>query len=390
MSISKFNAFLIILLIGFSGADSSLIYYTYYNPLQNTINNVTVGLDVKAYHPNGNMFAERNMPNDLVLDNFNNLLRIIFVPYTGNLLSSPAKFTSGSVTNICLLSSGCTTGYVGWDITASCNTAPYCGAVLQIGTGTGQTRADYKLNTQYGSTFAVTSTVCNSASTDTVVFSGSISITSTATIQEAGAGINYVAPTGGIILYFHDSFTGIGVVNGDTVTIQYTINLNNAGFNDNLCVLLAGMFTGQLTTGSYGTNVGVSVSFITTGGASNSFYVWCNGNYYLIATTSSCGNPFSVNDVWISIGTALTTFTPSTHNLGSQLSTSVISTSNYVSANGRVYWTSNFVIGSSNTIQEAGMIIKLSTNNYMFFATSFTGQAQTSNVPFGITLEVSD
>ena len=59
-----------------------------------------------------------------------------------------------------------------------------------------------------------------------------------------------------------------------------------------------------------------------------------------------------------------------------------------------MYWTSTFTIATPNTLKEGGLFMYLTLNSvssqFMIFALTFSGQAQVADVPFGISLWVTD
>lgn len=402
-SYKRFYALGILVVMAFASYPILQHYLTPQEQLRNMIDGVTVGLDVKAYHAGQTTpYAHRYLPNDLVLDNFNNFLKAFFGQTQTDSQCASVKNVAGTTNNLNILyfSSGtCSSASSIWGFEQTnnnCDTIPYCGGRITIGTGSSVSRTDFKLQTQYNSDVSVSTSICNAGATDNDAISASVPITSTVGIQEAGLDLMGSTQSGnynGPWLMFHDSFTTINAVNGDTVTVTYTINWNNAGFNFNICTTFAAIFTGSINAANYAANVGVSVTLTKTGGGTNTFYVWCNkasGAITLWATTSSCGVTFSTNNAYIAIGTGTTAFTPTSTQLNTQLATSTITTYQYSSTNGQVYWSTSFNIGTTNTITEAGLFNTINSNNYMFAAKTFTGQTETANTAWGITLQVTD
>ncbi|MDE1824344.1 MAG: hypothetical protein KGH74_03525 [Candidatus Micrarchaeota archaeon] len=219
--------------------------------------------------------------------------------------------------------------------------------------------------------------------------SGSQAITSSVTIQEAGLFSKGYAAAGGTML-FHDTFVGINVINGDTVTISYEIDLNNSGLNDNFCRFIAGGMTGNLAGGGAS-----NVTITSTSGSTLVVDLWCNAGSAVgtdvpnkaTAHSTSCGTPPSTEPM--AIGTGSSAFTTSSLALTTMVgSYTQVASASYVSPTN--YWTTTFTVGSSNTIGEAGMFLTISGVNYMFFALTFTGQSETANTPFGVTIRMSD
>ena len=117
----------------------------------------------------------------------------------------------------------------------------YAGGYIGIGTGTTPVaRTDYKLQTQVGSwTADDTPTI----SGDSIIVAAGITLTSGATVSEAGLALEGVENGGSysynfMFLIFHDTFTGFAVSADQTVQVQYTLNLPS-GTNNNFIGYLA-------------------------------------------------------------------------------------------------------------------------------------------------------
>lgn len=369
---------------------------------QSYIPQITVGLTVWANYPNGTKIpgSVRSMPNDLILDAFNKLLEDVLVTgdsfsllTTGGLALYVFNVESASGTFSCAASSSIS-----------------CGVEFEIGTGgTSVTRTDSGMTTGYtpgGGMLAFPDTAenpsptttpntaaCNIGGATDYVYgiSGSQVITSSVTINEIGLFARGSAYSGqaSSMMWFHDGVSpGISVVSGDTVTVNYQINLNNPGFTNNFCYLIASMFTGNIAV-----NGADAFSLEATDGTTNTFYNWCGNNNVAnqVATPFSTSNTCTTHTGQgkMEIGKGTTPFTPATYALGSILgSASAISSRAYSSPQN--FYTTTFTISGSNSITEACEGIVLSAKFYCMFGLTFTGQPQTSGVPFGFTLRTGD
>lgn len=363
---------------------------------------ITVGLTVWANYPNGTKIpgSARFMPNDLILDAFNKLLEDVLV--TGDSFSlltvtSPTPYTFIT--------------YSGGAALCTSSNSISCGVEFEIGTGgTSVARTDTGMTTGYtpsGGMLAFPDTAenpsptttpntaaCNTGGTTDYVYgiSGSQVITSSVTINEIGLFARNAFNVGSAssMMWLHDGVSpGISVISGDTVTVNYQINLNNPGFTNNFCYLIASMFTGNIATDGAD-----AFSLKATDGTTNTFYNWCGysnvyGNQVLtpFSTSNVCSTHTGQGEMEIGKGT--TPFTPATFALSSILgSATAISVRAYSSLQN--FYTTTFTISGSNSITEACEGIVLSSKFYCMFGLTFTGQPQTSGVPFGFTLRMGD
>jgi hypothetical protein len=393
---NRFNSVMLILILGLSMFDGVMYASHQLTPqtvAKDAVNSISLSIDVKAYHSDGQLYAERNLPDDLINNNLNTLLLQMFTP---NQSCDNYLTTSDSYTTLLIYGGSCSGAATFlYDGNAVCNSVPYCGTRIAIGTGANTpTRSDYQLQTIYGGYFTDTSS-CVTGATDTVQITGSDSITSTVAITEAGlfSSFNYFS---GIVSFMlsHDTFTAINAVNGDTVTVTYDLNLNNSGFTNQFCNWLAAIFQGSVQSTFSNT-----VTLTDTSGNIATYSVWCSngGDTYLISSGSSCNTSVLTNTnafILMEIGTGINAFNPSSTHLTSPIgSPTPISNTVYSSANGQIYYTTTFTgISSSNTITEAGVFLSLTATPhlYLMFALTFTGQSQTANTPFGLSLEFTD
>ncbi|MDG6968657.1 MAG: hypothetical protein JRN50_04275 [Nitrososphaerota archaeon] len=343
---------------------------------------ITVGLKVSAYHPGQSQpYAVRNLPQDLVLNNFNNYL-LTFM--------APGQFQNQNFVN----SAGTTGSKSAWhdsqifDESSGCGASSGCGGIVAIGTSTtAPARTDYGPGAILGTYTTVTSSTCSTGTTDSVVFSGSVAVSATATVTEAVGGVHTLdsADQVGPYYFFHDTFTGIAVVSGDTVDVQYTVSLGSAGFNVNLCNYLAGLFS-PITSAA-----AVSVSLTDSAGTANTFYMWVpvdSSGCALSTSSTTCSGP--AQSPVMGIGTGTTAYTPTTHWLTTAVATTTtLDEYSYVSGTtSYIYLGAGFTGASGDSITEAVQGLVLSSNDYLFFGSTFTAQSAGSS--FGITMDISD
>lgn len=338
------------------------------------VNNIDVGLTVKAYHHDGTLFANRTLPHDIILNNFNIYLCLAFFQNSAgiNNCGSPTPAIN----------------FVGYMSTSS----SYCsntvgnqmGACIGIGTSaTTPTKGDTTLNAPYTPTggnkwISSGAATCNTGSTDSITGpSITQSITGSVTITEAGLAVSNGAGTAPI-LFFHDTFTGIAALNGDFVTVQYTINLSNAGFTTNFCNWLAAILTGFTVVTSP-----IQFTMTSTASATATFDFWCTGaptgfNYI---SSSSCAAVTPTG--YVAIGTGSPTFTPASVSLANLLAEAKPVVSTY--SGSTCYWNTNFATGGTHTVTEGAMYMRASGTDYMMFALGFAGTSEPAN--FGFTMQ---
>lgn len=371
--------------------------------LQKLDSDISVTLTVKAYHAHQQKaYYDQNVSNDLILNNFNEMLGAFF-----------ARGSSASA--ITWSPPGTGGAAAGFDTSGGCGvaTGSTCGAFFEIGTsGTAPARTDTALNSPYTPsggdlafpdtaenavlTTSPTSATCVEGTTDYVDgISGAQVVTGTEGFQEVGLflGVGYsydllVEPNQ--VMVMHDTYPTIDAVAGDSVTVSYQIDLANAGFNNNFCEFLALLFTGNMATAS-----AVSGNFENTGGSNVGFYLWCSESSYTdikdaLSTGATCGSASTVGQV--GLGTSTASLSSSAYKLGTMVGGyGAWTTDAYpTSPGGTIYWTSSLTISGSNTIAEAGIFLEMSSNEYMFARITFSGQAQSSGIPFGMTLRIED
>ena len=187
------------------------------------------------------------------------------------------------------------------------------------------------------------------------------------------------------VIYFHDTFTGISVASGDSVDVSYTVSLGTAGFNVNLCNVLAAFFS-PVTSAT-----AVSVSLKDTAGTAVTWYMWqptTATGCFLSSSSTACTGPTHPAS-WIAVGTGTTAYTPTTYALGTQVGAAEMGTISYVEGTtSTIYYPGTFTTVSGDSVTEGAIGLNLTANDYIFFGSTFT--AQSAGNPFGISAEISD
>jgi len=216
-------------------------------------------LTVTARDAQGRVYARYVDKNDLMLNNFINMLACIF--------SDQFSFTFTTTTNtvnaeVCHGSSGLTLGN---DVSFA------AGSLIQTGTGTtAAARTDIAIQTPFQSAVTVLSAMYD---TNTGNATASVSFTASTGYTMTEAGLMYTQANVNYLL-FHDVFTGIVISTGSAVAVQYTLELLTTGFTNSFGALLGCLF-------SYGAqNTAVSFAATDTGGT---------------ARTLRCATPSSPN-----------------------------------------------------------------------------------------------
>jgi hypothetical protein len=254
----------------------------------------------------------------MVMNNFMNFLAS-WLTYEGT-TSASSTFTmtdtTGTVDTLVGRDSGATYSTCSW--ACEITTPPYAGGYIAVGTGTtAVARTDHKLTTQYQSLVTVT-TPTYDPSTGNIVFGVGIIAGTAASISEVGFFENWYI--GGLtfadFLMFHDTFTAIAVSPGNTISIQYTVQLGSTAYNNNLGVLLAAIFANPLGTATSvklnptsGTAQTVSVYNLATG----------QGGYYIDiiqAPRADLGSGATGADSAIRVGTGSASTCPNNSAAG--------------------------------------------------------------------------
>jgi hypothetical protein len=278
---------------------------------------VSAQLSVKVY--NGSVLkASATENDDMVMNNFMNFLAS-WLTYEGT-TSASSTFTMTDTTGTVDTLVGRDSSAIYTTCTWACEASspPYAGGYIAVGTGTAVVaRTDHKLTTQYQSLVTVT-TPTYDPSTGNIVFGVGIIAGSAASISEVGFFENWYI--GGFtfadFLMFHDTFSTIAVSAGNTISIQYTVQLGSTAYNNNLGILLAAIFANPLGTAS-------SVKLNPTSGTSQTVSVYNlasgQGGYYIDiypAPRADLGSGATGADSAIRVGTGSTSTCPNNSAAG--------------------------------------------------------------------------
>jgi hypothetical protein len=384
-----------------------------------------VGLSLRInVSDHGRLISSTYMPHDLLNNNFFLVLAGIFdnAPSATVVTEALHNIAGTSVTMYFWGINGynappCTYSVqLGWGCAN-----PGGGGLVEVGSGgTAATRSDTALSIPFEG-FMGTSTACVAGTTDSVTVSGSENANTGVTLQEAG--LFYSWGSGGssnIFMLAHDTFPGIVVSAGNTITVQYTLSLNSPGFNYNLCNYLAGALTQP--NGASGTIKTPTpyLTFTDTTDRPTGFASSCYGLGFLpflvplasSSPVSTACSPYSSsasqtdNTVQICVGTGTTAFVPTSFALSAQTNCNYVTSTSYDSA-GNLYVTSNIIVTPGATISEAALYITLQdacinfvstgagscgtygTDTLMFMASTFSGQVVANNSPIGITFQIA-
>ena len=273
---------------------------------------VSAQLSVKVYDSTGALKASETQNDDMVMNNFMNFLSS-WLTYEGA-SSSSSTFTMTDTTGTVdtLVGRDSTSTYSTCTWACEISTPPYAGGYIAVGTGnTAVARTDHKLTAQYQSLVAVTQPTYD-PSTGNIVFGVGIIAGSAASISEVGFFENWY--TSGLIfanfLMFHDTFTAIPISAGNTISVQYTIQLGSTAYNNNLGLLLAAIFANTLGTAS-------TVKLTPTSGAAQMVDVYVtasSGGYFyydvFAAPRADLGSGATGADSAIRVGTGTASTCP--------------------------------------------------------------------------------
>ena len=315
---------------------------------------MNVSLRIKILNQDGSLASTHNYPNDIIT---NQLIKYFTDTIAGGTAQCGAMNNlAGSATNMC--DSSIASLYVTY---SSVRPDTYEGGYIGIGTGsTAPTRSDYKLQTQVGSWAAVDTPVISGNS---IIAAAGISLTSGATISEAGFAIE--SPMGGgtfadtsyMALIFHDTFTGFAVSAQQTVQVQYTLNLPS-GSNENLIGYFASLMQNVGPAGNGATSYIVG-TWVSEAGSTLS-----SSTYFRVSTNSCtsflmCGSQGSSSYALpqIQVGTSNTAPSPGDYKLnaavGSVSNTVTVTpdTTSYYN----ILFTNTITLTSATTVQEVGL-----------------------------------
>lgn len=392
---------------------------------------VDLALNVTVTDKSGKVVGSVYQPHDLILNNFYLwLTALLNNAQSGQTVTVSPKNTAG----------GAVTSY-GWGVffsgsgTSNCSVAGSgfnCfnsvsageGGLIEVGTlSTAATRADTNLGAAYQSYFD-TNAVCSTGSTDSIVVTGSENANTGTTVTESGLFYqsNAAGPTTETYMLAHDVFTGVAVSAGNTVTVQYTWSLNNAGYNYNLCEYFAGMLTQPNGANNIIKPPNSLMVFYDTSGRNVTWAQQCSVSSGYTGFLMALSNPnpnspsctslgtYSTNAMQVAIGTGGASFTPTTRSLTSFYAQNYITSVSYDSA-GNAYETANILLATGATISEAAIYLTLpagcvgyspnhggsggacitayTSDTIMLLAATFTGQAVPNGQSIGITFQES-
>lgn len=341
--------------------------------LNDSISDIKVGLDVVVHNPQGDVIGSYHEDEDIITHNFRCFINAICREDTWGNTETLYDNTNTSKT-VQFFS----------DLIAS---SVFCyGATASIRIGndsTAETVQDYKLWSEVDAV-----QVANSLYSDgNVTASATLNIDAdqSSGICEAGLSCYWRPTTGGVsydFLMFRDTFTPIVCTIGDTVTVTYTVQLINAGFNDNFGALLMcyldegadGIFE---VTATSGTDYN-----ITAKGTSGTNWLFDNA-----ANTPYCG---------IIVGTGTTTETRSDYVCEtpvSSLTKPSDPTMIYDSTSANVTFTSDIIIGSSYDLTEACFYINTRSDggvsiSVMLWRVTFSPYSYTASDTAAVTFRV--
>jgi len=187
--------------------------------------------EVKVYDKRGKLKAFRFMRQELILDNFKNMLAEIIYPLVtvpSGSYRTASMVDVGGVTRAPSIYSGdeTTDGYA-HGLLCSGRVNITLGCIIRIGTSTvAPARGDYALGAEYAS-----GTPTQTIGADFISWSIGITLTTVATITEAGLSCLYQyqkypnSPATAHFLLFRDTFTGVVVPDGGTISITEKVTL---------------------------------------------------------------------------------------------------------------------------------------------------------------------
>jgi len=175
-------------------------------------NQLKLTLQIQVFDPEGELIDERKVGEDLMLDNFKNLIAAIFYPETSSLTTASVKDTGGVSRTLEVLLS---TAYFG-------GTSP-TGVRIVVGSGTTTpARTDYKLESQVAEKVPA-----QSIAADAISWQAEILFTTSVTLSEAGMiGKYYSAAAAALVdvLLFRDLIDpALSIPAGGKCRITYTL-----------------------------------------------------------------------------------------------------------------------------------------------------------------------
>jgi hypothetical protein len=218
-----------------------MLTLTYHNPPAQSIPNFNVGLKLILKDADGRIAHTAYYPDDLILNNFQNFMQTWLTGTAVNTAATTTMTDDGGTSRTPTI----------WPLNSATNNyftfnnAAQSGAEIGIGTSsTAPARADRALTTKVLAYVFVGNSAYDTVSQNVTV-SATFTETGSATIQEAGLFVHwdYTSTTLADFMLFHDTFTGIAMTAGQTLTVQYIIPLKSTGFNNNFGYILASLLS---------------------------------------------------------------------------------------------------------------------------------------------------
>jgi len=190
-----------------------------------------VEVKVEVKDREGNLVAVRKQVNDIILNNFKDVLAELLYPMTtvtaGSYRTAAIVVVGGTARDIAIFSSVLSASGEGHNFIGVDSVAYDFGVVIEIGTGTVEpTRDDYKL-----ASLVKYATPTQTVGADYISWAVSIVLDTAADIAEAGLSIRCVVggygatPVPDRFMLFRDTFTPVSVPAGGTISVTYTLTL---------------------------------------------------------------------------------------------------------------------------------------------------------------------
>ena len=291
---------------------------------------VAASVSIKVYN-GSTLKSSVTQDDDMVMNNFMNFLSNWF-GYVGP-GSTPSTFamTDTAGTARTLEGREATSSYQTCTWVCEDPNAPYSGGYIAVGTGTASpARTDYKLGSQYQSLVGVVAAPTYDPSTGDIIFGVNILAGTSASISEVGFFESWwVSSVVGwdTFLMFHDSFTTQSVTAGNTISVQYTVQLGSTAYDNNFGILLAAILGNS-------NGAAVSVNLTPTSGTAQTVSVYVPEGSISYAGYSSLradlGAGSTGADSTIRVGTGSTSTCPDNSAAGFAQSRSAVNLCNPV------------------------------------------------------------
>jgi hypothetical protein len=336
---------------------------------------VSAQLSVKVYNGSA-LVGSATQNDDMVMNNFMNFLSS-WLTYEGS-SSAASTFTmvdtTGTTDTVVGRESANT--YTGCTWACEISAQPYAGGYIAVGTGTtAVTRTDHKLTTPYQGFSTVTPPTYDPTTGD-IVFGVGIIAGTAASISEVGFFENWYTSGNqwAYFLMFHDTFSAIAVSPGNTISVQYTVQLASTAYNNNFGVLLAAILANSFGTQTY-------VMLTPTSGTAQSITVYSPAvnqgiyNDYVSAPRADLGAGSTGADSAIRVGTGSASTCPSNSAAGFAQSRSAVNLCNpvlqYQPVNSYVFSpyvavTAVIPVVTATSFTEAGYFQSFGSSTYTF------------------------